>query len=90
VQYVQGNHRQILAQTDPFELIRAGVIDLFMAIGKSQFYAQRMGDLSKNLAQTLDLQIIDDHRKVDLFTEAVDPELVHRLKQPVTEQLVAA
>lgn len=90
VQYVEGNHRQILAQADPFELIRAGVIDLFMAIGKSQFYAQRMGDLAKNLAQTLDLQIIDDHRKVDLFTEAVDPELVHRLKQPVTEQLVAA
>jgi hypothetical protein len=88
--YTKGNHRQLMAEIDPFELVRAGVIDLFMAIGKSQHYARRMGDLAKGLAQTLDLQIIDDHRKVDLFTEAVDPELVHRLKEPLAKQLVAA
>ncbi len=85
-----GSQRQLLAQIDPLELIRAGVVDLFMAIGKSQQYACRMGELAKSLAQTMELQVIDDDRKVDLFTEAVDPNLVHQLKKPLSEQLVAA
>ena len=87
---ISGNQRQLLAQIDPLELVRAGVIDLFMAIGKSQQYACRMGDLAKSFAQIMELQVIDDHQKVDLFTEAVDPNLVHQLKKPLNKQLVAA
>ncbi|MEZ4984073.1 MAG: hypothetical protein R2795_03385 [Saprospiraceae bacterium] len=85
-----GSQRELLSQLSPLELIRAGIIDLFMAIGKSKEYAIRMGDLSKQLAASLHLSIIDDQRQVDLFTHAVDPELVHRLKEPLSRQLVAA
>jgi hypothetical protein len=85
-----GNQRQLLAQLNPLELIRAGIIDLFMAIGKSKEYAAAMGDLSQQLAASLNLQLIDDHQQVDLFTTAVDPELVHRLKEPLAKHLVAA
>lgn len=87
---VEGNQRELLARLNPLDLIRAGVIDLFMSIGKTQEYAMRMGDLAKSLAERMDLQLIDDHRKIDLFTEAVDPELVHRLKEPLEKHLVAA
>lgn len=86
----RGNHRQLLAQMDPLELIRAGIIDLFMAIGKSRRYAQRMGHLAKQLAASMELEVIDDQRQVDLFTHAFDPETAERLKAPVEEQLVAA
>lgn len=84
------NPRQLLAHLNPLELIRAGVIDLFMAIGKSKSYATAMGNLAHQLAESLDLQLLDDHRKVDLFTTSVDPELVHRLRQPIAEHLAAA
>lgn len=85
-----GSQRELMACFNPLDLIRAGVIDLFMAVGKTQAYAVQMGNLAKELAQRLDLQLIDDHRKIDLFTEAVDPELVHRLKEPLEKHLVAA
>lgn len=84
------NQRDLLARFEPLELIRAGVIDLFIAIGKSKSYAVHMGDLAQQVADTMELQLIDDHRKIDLFTESVDPELVHRLKQPLNKHLVAA
>jgi hypothetical protein len=85
-----GNHRELLAQLNPLELIRAGVIDLFMGIGKSRNYAAYMGNLAQQVAETMELKLIDDHRKIDLFTESVDPELVHRLKEPLIKHMVAA
>ena len=85
-----GNHRELLAQYNPLELIRAGVIDLFMAIGKSRKYATHMGELAKDLAETMELQLINDHQKIDLFTEAVDPDLVHQLKEPLNKHLMTA
>lgn len=87
---VVGNQRELLAQYNPLELIRAGVIDLFMAIGKSRDYALYMGGLAKDLAESMSLQVINDHRKIDLFTEAVDPELVHQLKEPLNKHLMTA
>ncbi|MCB0638424.1 MAG: hypothetical protein KDC54_17460 [Lewinella sp.] len=84
------SQREMLAQVDPLELIRAGIIDLFMAIGKSPSYAQHMGHLAKLLSASMDLEIIDDQQQVDLFTRAFDPELAEKLKAPVEEQLVAA
>lgn len=84
------DQRALLNELDPLELIRAGVIDLFMAVGKSVQYARSMGELAKQLATSMQLSLIDDHRKVDLFTNAVDPEVVLELKKPVIEHLVAA
>lgn len=84
------NQRELLNRLNPLELIRAGIIDLFMAIGKSKDYAVRMGDIAHQLATSMNLTLIDDLQKLDLFTHAVDPELVLRLKAPVNQQLVAA
>ena len=90
VQYQGSNQRAMLSKLEPLELIKAGMIDLFISIGKSVEYAVRMGDLAKEIAESLELQLIDDHSKLDLFTEAVDPELVTRLKAPLSKHLIAA
>lgn len=90
VHYQGSNQRAMLTKLEPLELIKAGIIDLFISIGKSTQYALRMGKLAKEIAQSLELQLIDDHSKIDLFTEAVDPELVLKLKKPLNQQLMAA
>lgn len=76
------NQRQLLASVDRYELIRAGVIDLFMSIGKSEHYARRMGDLAKTLASEMKVEIIDDRQSADLFSQPAGADLVHRLQQP--------
>lgn len=45
---------------DQHELIRAGVIDFFMGIGKTARTARKFGDLAKKLAQTFNIEIFDD------------------------------
>lgn len=86
----QGNQRAMLSKLEPLELIRAGIVDLFIGIGKSVQYANKMGSMAKEIAQSLELELIDDHSKIDLFTTAIDPELVLKLKKPLAQHLVAA
>lgn len=57
------SHRQLLMQYDKYEMIRVGVIDLFMVLGKSESYARSMGDLAKNFARELQVEIHDDRRE---------------------------
>lgn len=52
--------RAKLFQSDKYEMIRSGVIDLFMAMGKNSKYAAQVGDLAKHFARELKLDIIDD------------------------------
>lgn len=54
------NQRQMLLILDQYEIIRTGVIDLFMGMGKSEKYAKNMGDLAKSFAKELKLEIVDD------------------------------
>jgi hypothetical protein len=56
------SHRQLLMQYDQYEMIRVGVIDLFMVLGKSEDYARSMGDLAKTFARELQLEINDDRQ----------------------------
>ena len=35
----------MLMQVDKYEMIRTGVIDLFIAMGKTERYARNLGDL---------------------------------------------
>ncbi len=90
LQYNGSNQRAMLAKLEPLELIKAGMIDLFISIGKSIPYALHMAELAKEIAQSMELELIDDHSKLDLFTEAVDPELVLKLKKPLSQHLIAA
>ena len=90
LKYQGSNQRAMLAKLEPLELIKAGIIDLFISIGKTRTYALQMGDLAKEIAVSMNLELIDDHSKLDLFTHAVDPDLVLKLKQPLNQHLIAA
>jgi len=54
------SQRQLLMQVDQYEMIRIGVIDLFVVMGKSEAYARSMGDLAKAFARELQVEIKDD------------------------------
>ncbi len=66
--------RQLLMQLDRYELVRAGVIDALITMGKSERYARSMGDLAKLLAKEMRLDIRDDRDPATLFTPEVDAE----------------
>lgn len=72
--------RHMLMQLDPYELIRTGVIDLFMAMGKSERYARNMGDLAKAFARELKVEVFDDRSESLLFAPNANDRLVNELK----------
>lgn len=72
--------RDLLLKADPHELIRTAVIDHFITQGKSPDYARQMGDLSKQLARELKVEIIDDRTEGNLFAPPVDPDTIRRIK----------
>ncbi len=74
------SQRQMLMHVDKYEMIRTGVIDLFMALGKSDRYARNLGDLAKIFARELGVEIFDDRESADAFAPKVDPKLVHQVK----------
>lgn len=78
---VQGkNQKQLLLQVDPYETIRTGVIDLFLARGKSARYAVNLGDLAKTFAKELGLEIFDDRQGPTIFNQPLKTPLVEELK----------
>lgn len=77
------SQRQLLMQLDKYEMIRAGVIDLFMAMGKNEHYARVMGDLAKAFAEELQIEIFDDRETSNLFapSASAEPETRYEIKQ---------
>lgn len=84
--YAQGKksrgktQRHLLMQLDPYELIRTGVIDLFMAMGKNEHFARSMGDLAKTFARELKVEVFDDRSEALLFAPNANDRLVNELK----------
>lgn len=75
------NIRQMLAQTnDKYEMIRTGIIDLFMSMGKSERYARNLGDLAKYLAKEMNVEIYDDNKSGGMFATKVNAELMNAVK----------
>ncbi len=74
------SQRHMLLMLDKYETVRAGVIDLFMAMGKTERYAVKMGDLAKKLAAELQLEICDDRKGSNIFAASVNEELIRELK----------
>ncbi|MEN0003029.1 MAG: hypothetical protein AAF798_02755 [Bacteroidota bacterium] len=72
--------RQMLLQLDQHETIRTGIIDLFMALGKSDRYAQNLGDLAKALAKAMKVEVLDDRKSGSLFAPEVNTELLQSIK----------
>lgn len=75
------SHRKLLMQTDKYEMVRTGVIDLFMALGKNEKYARNLGNLAKVFAKELKVDIFDDRGNTTLFSPTnVNTELVDQVK----------
>lgn len=72
--------RQMLLQMDHHELIRTGIIDLFLGMGKSAEYARTMGDLAKRFAMEMQIEVVDDKKGGNLFGPTAKPEIVHQLR----------
>ena len=72
--------RAKLFQSDKYEMIRSGVIDLFMAMGKNSKYAAYVGDLAKHFASELKLEIIDDRNASIAFpNDQVNAHLANQI-----------
>jgi phage anti-repressor protein len=74
------NCRQLLMQTDKYEMVRTGVIDLLMAMGKSGQAARNFGDLTKLLATALEVEVFDDRGMPFSPAENMNQELVDEIK----------
>ena len=71
---------QMLMVLDKYEMIRTSVIDLFMSRGKSERFAKNLGDLAKVFAKELQLDIWDDRKAQNAFTNNINGELVNEIK----------
>lgn len=72
--------RKLLMKTDKYEMIRTGVIDLFMAMGKSDRFSRNLGDLAKLFAKELHVDIFDDRGALPAFAPEVNREIVEQVK----------
>lgn len=72
--------RKLLMKSDKYEMIRTGVIDLFMALGKNDRFARNLGDLAKLFAKELNVEIFDDRGAVPAFAPKVNPDVVKQVK----------
>ena len=75
------SQRQMLMQVDKYEMVRTAVIDLFMAMGKSEQYAKNLGKLAKAFAKELNVEIFDDRGTQLPFTPHLNNELATEVKQ---------
>ncbi|MEO1259573.1 MAG: hypothetical protein AAFZ15_12280 [Bacteroidota bacterium] len=75
------SQRQMLMQVDKYEMVRTAVIDLFMAMGKSEKYAQNLGKLAKVFAKELNVEIFDDRGTQLPFKPHLNNELATEVKQ---------
>jgi len=75
------SRRQLLMHVDKYEMVRTAVIDLFMALGKSEEYARTLGDLAKVFARELNVEIFDDRDAPAAFTPQLNLELANEVKQ---------
>jgi len=71
----------MLMKLDKYEIIRMAVIDLFIALGKPEKYAQNMGDLAKIFAREMKVEIWDDRKASINFNQSnINMSLVNDVK----------
>jgi len=59
--------RDLINLVDAYDLFRIGIIDHYAAMGNSLPYCQQLGNLAKELAKQLRLEVIDDRKGELLF-----------------------
>lgn len=83
--------RQMLLQLDRHELIRTGMIDYFMAMGKPAPFAQAVGDLAKQFARELDVELQDDRQGMaSLFAPQANDGIVREIRNYEPQRAAAA
>ena len=82
------SQRELIMEVDSYETIRAGVVDYYMAMGKEESEAQRLGNLAKLLAEQFGLEILDDRNEIKP-SESKKEALVREI-QPQKQQVLWA
>ncbi len=80
------SQRQMLMHIDKHEMVRTAVIDLFMALGKSEAYAKNVADLAKAFAKEMNVEIFDDRNSIPAFLPEVDEKLVDQVRNMEPER----
>jgi len=73
--------RDLVNLVDPYDLIRIGIIDHYAAQGNSLPYCQQLGNLAKELARQLNLDIVDDRKGDLLFAPPADVEVLRKMQR---------
>jgi phage anti-repressor protein len=62
--------KQALMATDKYELIRMAIMDMFLAMGKSERYAKNVANFAKTIAKEIKPEMYDDtNTSIDFKTE---------------------
>ena len=73
--------RDLIALFDPYDIFRIGIIDHYAALGNSLPYCQQLGNLAKELAKQLKLEIVDDRKGDILFAPVTDADTVRKMQR---------
>ncbi len=84
------SQREMLVHLDKYEIVRAAVIDLFMAMGKPENYARYVGDVAKSFATEMQVEIFDDRQAAMLFLPEVDAKVAHQIRTMERTGVLAA
>jgi hypothetical protein len=83
------SQRQVLIKLDRFELVRMGVIDLLMALGNTIEYSQNVGNLAKQMAEKMEVEVFDDNKEITglKFQRNIKIDVVNAIKENNIKQL---
>ena len=73
--------RELLLRCDPYECVRAGIVDHYAAQGYSIPYARELGRLAKEMAKAMNLEVSDDRQGEGLFTAPADTDVLRQLQR---------
>lgn len=74
------SQRQSLMKIDKFELVKVCMIDLLMALGRTEEYAKNMADFAKQIAERTNPQIYNDIGMTLDFKSPNEKEIIGKIK----------
>lgn len=75
------NQRQAMMNIDKYELIKIGVYDMFLAMGKSAEYALNVSQFAKSIAEEIKPDIYDDRNMSIDFKSSKQKDIIQDIKQ---------
>lgn len=81
------SQRQALMLIDKYELIRIGIIDLLMAMGRTQEYAVNVGKFAKEIAGRVEPRVYDDDMPLD-FKSPEEKSIIEKVKDAKSPMLL--